>query len=614
MPWKASDAKEHTEKADTPEKQKVWAKVANDRLQACLDDGKEQDVCEASAIKQANSVVAKMEERASGLLRMFWDAVTALFKPQEEEQERAWDGSASNYADTNAYCTACLIDVNSAAGRDEKAQSHCKLPVKASGSGTYDFEGIQAAAGAIAGARGGLKKPADVPEDAWSAAVKKAANVIISQYNTHGETAPAGVYKAAGKEPPEERAISIQLIFDQVMDSLGQSERMAWIHDIYREDDGSLFAVMSEAGKLYRVPIQVMDNTATLGTWVEVTEAFPPAAQTRTTVTRQADGRYRWVSISATAVLNRVGEIDSTKLFDSFVAHATETGEYPFRTFYHQGESMRTGQADFLAREGVCLITSGLFDDSELAQTEIQALERDVNKWGESIGYLPTAPPEKVSVAGVTVPVYSAGILREISILPQDCAASWFTAIGVQEVKRMRKEVFDALVALCGGDEEKARKLAESADGLNREVAEGGLIARAGEPVQETPVQELVPEPEVEREVVLDEAAMALIAQQFDVRLAEVLAPFTEKLDGLVKALDELRKTDEQAREATEQRIKALEATDDEKHHVWSSDLPRKERLTVTYRPRESAPKAPEPEPDPAAVAFAKVKAAKSKL
>jgi hypothetical protein len=175
----------------------------------------------------------------------------------------------------------------------------------------------------------------------------------------------------------------------------------------------------------------------------------------------------------------------------------------------------------------------------------------------------------------------------------------------------MRTQVFDALLELCGGDEEKARKLAEMADGLNREVAEGGLIARANEPVQEPAP---TPEPEIEREVVLDDAAMALIAQQFDAKLAEMLAPFTEKLDGLTKLLDELRQAGEQEREATDKRIEALEATEDEKRHVWSSDLPRKERLTVTYRPREDAPEAPEPEPDPASAALAKIKAAKGNL
>jgi len=614
MPWEVGDVDKHI-KGLTDKQKKVWVEVANKALQSCLDEGGEQDTCEASAIKQADTVAKNVKEESRGLLTFILDGIRALFDPL---MERAWDGSASNYDSTEAFCSACLIDVNKAAGLDEKTQSHCMLPVKASGSGTYDTDGCHAAAVRF----NQVKRPADVPEEAWGTAVKSAANKLISAYSSFDEVAPEVVYKVAGKERPEERAITLQLVFDQIMGALEESGRWAWIHDVYREDDGSLFAVMSEAGKLYRVPVNIAGSTATLGTWVEVTEAFPPATvRTSTIIMRQTDGRYRWLSVSATAVLNRVGEIDSTSLFDSFVMHATETGEYPYRTFYHQGECMRTGQCDFLAREGVCLITSGLYDDSELAQAEIEALQRDAGTWGESIGYLPTVPPQMVGVAGdVTVPVYSAGILREISFLPQDRAASWFTAVGVMEVKRMRKEVFDALVELCGGDEAKARKLAESADGLNREVAEGGLIARAGEPTQETPAQKPEPQPqeppEVEREIELDEAAMALIAQQFDVKLAGILAPFTEKLDALTKALDELRGVEQQAREAVDTRIKALEATDDEKRHVWSSDLPRRERLIVTHRPREANADAekPAPEPDPAATALAKVKAAKGNL
>jgi hypothetical protein len=51
MPWKASDAKKHTKKADTPKKQKQWADVADSALS--------RGVSEGSAIRQANAVVAK---------------------------------------------------------------------------------------------------------------------------------------------------------------------------------------------------------------------------------------------------------------------------------------------------------------------------------------------------------------------------------------------------------------------------------------------------------------------------------------------------------------------------------------------------------------------------
>jgi hypothetical protein len=62
MPWTASDAERFTSKANTAKKRKLWAEVANERLAACLKDGGEKDKCEASAIKQANSVVAKAKE------------------------------------------------------------------------------------------------------------------------------------------------------------------------------------------------------------------------------------------------------------------------------------------------------------------------------------------------------------------------------------------------------------------------------------------------------------------------------------------------------------------------------------------------------------------------
>lgn len=66
MPWTAEDAEEFTSKADTPEKRRQWADVANDTLARCLDDGGERDACEASAIRQANGVIAKAEESAMG--------------------------------------------------------------------------------------------------------------------------------------------------------------------------------------------------------------------------------------------------------------------------------------------------------------------------------------------------------------------------------------------------------------------------------------------------------------------------------------------------------------------------------------------------------------------
>lgn len=51
MPWKPSDAKRHTKKADTSKKQRQWSDVADSALSRGASEG--------SAIRQANSVIAK---------------------------------------------------------------------------------------------------------------------------------------------------------------------------------------------------------------------------------------------------------------------------------------------------------------------------------------------------------------------------------------------------------------------------------------------------------------------------------------------------------------------------------------------------------------------------
>lgn len=472
MPWTTADVDEHN-KGLTDAQKETWVKVANDRLKACLDDEGEQETCEASAIKQANSAVStKKTDEERSLLRSLWESIRQLF------------------------------------------------------------------------------------------------------------------------EPHLERATSFANLYEQVAGALYSSNEMAWLHDLYRDDDGSMFAIASERGKLYRVLITASAEGVALGEWVAVAEEFKPIAQaTRTSVIRQADGRHRWLSISCTNVLNKEGEIDSRALFDSFVARAKETGEYPYRTFWHQGEALSYGRADFLARDEGVFITSGLYDEGNaLAEAEMAALNRDAEKWGESINYLPTVAPTMLEVMkGVHIPTYEAGKLREISFLPADKASAWFTTVRAQEVKRMRADVKAALIELLDGDEERADEFAALVDGTNREIAEAGLVSREAE-AEGDPEPALDPEPteaprvEVEREVELDEAALALIAKQF----AELLAPLTEKLEAMEAALGVLGKEGERSRELFDKRFVALEKDEGEKKRQWLADMPRRETLKVTHRPREA--------------------------
>lgn len=99
---------------------------------------------------------------------------------------KPWDGSASKYPDTNAYCDACLVD-NNPPGKD-KIQALCKLPVKEP-NGDLNSNGVHAAAEALAGARGGVKIA--------SAEKKAAAKKLISYYKQLKEDAPSSIVNMA---------------------------------------------------------------------------------------------------------------------------------------------------------------------------------------------------------------------------------------------------------------------------------------------------------------------------------------------------------------------------------------------------------------------------------
>lgn len=278
-----------------------------------------------------------------------------------------------------------------------------------------------------------------------------------------------------------ERALPVSSIYEQAMQAAYTAYPNAWATDLYIEDDGSLFLILTQGGKLYRTRVNAGADGVSLEPWEEVEVEFNPRAQARTTIMRQGDGRVRWFSQSCTATLNRVGEIDGTELFDSFVANF-ESHPKPIRMFYHAGEGFKIGECDFVGRDGFVLITSGLFDDSELARRAIAAHEAEPDHWGESIGYDALAAPDMLEVApGIRLPLYRSGVLREVSMLPEAHAAALFTRTS-QEVERMltTEAQFAQFVRLFGGDEAAARKwLEENPDATNRAISEGSIIARA---------------------------------------------------------------------------------------------------------------------------------------
>lgn len=580
----------------------IWVAAFNAAYKDC--ESKDKKDCESYAFAVAYAAVKKnTEESKMSKLQQFMQSFRRIVARKIKDVEK-WDGSASNYKDTAAYCRACLIDVNTG---DTKDQAHCMLPVKEDGDSAYVRQAIHAAAGGHGISQ--IKKPADVSQDTWDAAVKAAANKMLSAYDEMGEDAPESLYKMAGKEMPE-RSTSISNVMGKVWEQIEDMGMSPWITDVYF-DGPQMFVIIADKGKLYRADVTVGEGEdVTVSPWVEVKIDFPPAevemsrnVKPVTVVRQMGDGKYRWISISCSAVLNKNGEIDSRALFDSFIAHAEETGEYPIRQFYHSGETFRTGQADFVGRDGYLLITSGLYDDTEIARAEVKARQTNPDYWGDSIGFL-AAQPEMVKFGDISIPVYETGILREISTLPEAEACAWMTATPIVMEVNMERTLSDrqfaAFVKLFDDDEAAASQwLDEHSESRNRAIIKDGMVTRQTEHVTPEPVVEEVATVEVtnsdailtvpvtveNREFVLDEAAIGEITRRVLAGIpapelpAEVVSGIGELNSALAALQDEVAKIANRTAD-----VEGFMAT-------LREDMPpaKTPTTTITYRPRQAA-------------------------
>ena len=96
--------------------------------------------------------------------------------------------SEADYKSASAFCGACLIDLNPSG--EEKVKSRCKLPVYEPG-GALNRNAVHAAAGVLAGARGGVQAPAEEK--------RKAARKIARFYGQLEEELPEAVKRLAGR-------------------------------------------------------------------------------------------------------------------------------------------------------------------------------------------------------------------------------------------------------------------------------------------------------------------------------------------------------------------------------------------------------------------------------
>ena len=106
----------------------------------------------------------------------------------------SWSGSASQWKTAEAYCSSCLIDLNTGSG--PKTKDRCHLPYKKPGSSAINVNALRAMA---SGGRG-LPALKGIPRSE----IVKAANFMIRHWpSAFDKPAPANIYRLAGKTPPE---------------------------------------------------------------------------------------------------------------------------------------------------------------------------------------------------------------------------------------------------------------------------------------------------------------------------------------------------------------------------------------------------------------------------
>ncbi len=413
-----------------------------------------------------------------------------------------------------------------------------------------------------------------------------------------------------------ERAISMPSIYSMVYAKLDEQMQAdgVWraLIDVYMNGT-EMYAVIGINGLLYKAGLSIAAGGVTLGDLIQVEVDYKPVIQ-GLSVHRQADGKYRWFAFpAATAVLNRSGEMDTRELFQNFVTRI-ESGEvpYPFLSFYHVGEQITLGQADFVAAEGYEYLVSGIFADDALSQATRRAIEKEPGYWGISIGYyyMPEAVERVIVADGITIPAYTDGINHELSILAEADASCLFTGIYVQEegVNRMNKKTLEALKKVAGDDPEAIAivdDLEEKVDGINTEIEAKDLIRREAEeksaeipapatvPAPETvPSTEAVPvvEPPEETELILDNEGMEKLSQSVAEKMGAVFSKQLEELSILQEErIAILTKTIAELAE----RIVKLETPLEETVKQAVADLPRNQ-LKVGYRPTTRQAEQPE--------------------
>jgi hypothetical protein len=265
---------------------------------------------------------------------------------------------------------------------------------------------------------------------------------------------------------------------------------------------------------------------------------------------KEASGRYRWVSVSSTAFKDRDTEIVSKAALETV---GNEPPEGPL-LFWHE-PSVVLGNCDFHAFEGVSLIESGLWAQSEIGKAAAEAALHAKHPWAVSIKFLPDMHyvENDVVVNGVKVSkVWNRIQIKERSILPENVSSnlfSWIETVGGTNMDARKKQALEELLGpdLAGKVLSQVKELADKAKDADSvvketEVSKTEATVPVKEPVAETQsTEKTASESKTETPVAKTEASPApgasVLTQE---QLKEFGAQFKSFFDELNTRMDAL--------------------------------------------------------------------------
>lgn len=174
----------------------------------------------------------------------------------------------------------------------------------------------------------------------------------------------------------------------------------------------------------------------------------------RLVITKEADGKYRWIGYSSNAFRDRANDIIATSALERDVERADELNYYgPLRWWHVKG--MDIGSTDFRAMKGRVLIESGEIFDNDIAKS-IMAQQKNLQM---SVGFFhPGDEPKNGRV-------FQNVFIFERSILPAGYAANDLTKFSVKgaNMKMPLKAKIKAFGALLK-DEALLTRVLDNAD------------------------------------------------------------------------------------------------------------------------------------------------------